>query len=134
MAFGSVALLASLSNPILPIFGTVITGPPAALAFLSLSFLSAFLAVQLYRLKESAWWTLVLLQIIGCVIGAITLMRLEPGALPQTPGMPDPSAIYRNPFLIAIIIATWLGYFAFLVFLKRYFGTIVPRTRREDPA
>jgi hypothetical protein len=132
MAFAAVTLVASLSNPVLPLFGSVITGAPAALTFLSLSFLSAFLAVQLYRLKESAWWTLVLMQVTGCVIGALTITRMDTRVVPQAAGTPDITAIYRNPLFIALLIATWVGYFAFLLSLKRYFGKIVPRTRAGD--
>ncbi|HVS30974.1 MAG TPA: hypothetical protein VMS98_05920 [Thermoanaerobaculia bacterium] len=128
LAFASVALLASLAKPVLPLAGTVLTGAPAVLTLLSLSFLSAFLAVQLYRLKESAWWTLVLLQVIGCVIGVLTLTRLDE----STAGTVPVAEIYRDPVFIAVLIATWVAYFAFLLYLRRYFGRIVPRTRSGD--
>jgi hypothetical protein len=128
LAFAAVALLASLAKPVLPVAGTVLTGAPAVLTLLSLSFLSAFLAVQMYRLKESAWWTLVLLQVVGCVVGALTIARMDGSGA----GTSATAAIYRDPIFIAVLITTWLAYFAFLLYLRRYFGRIVPRTRRED--
>ncbi len=120
---GAVALVASMGNPVLPVMGTVMTGPPAALASLSLAMLSAWIALQLYRLKESAWWTLVLLQVAGVFAGMFSLMRSH-GAEGE---------IDRDPLMIALLIGTWLVYFAFLLYLRRYFiVSIRPRTRRDD--
>ena len=41
--------------------------------------------------------------------------------------------MYRDPFFLAILAATWIGYFAYLLYIRRYFARpLVPRTRRED--
>jgi len=109
MAFAAGWLLVNMSAPMLPLFGTILTGAPAALALLALAALCGFLAVQLYRLKESAWWTLVLLQIGGCAVAAASMAR--------TPG-----PIYRDPVVWTIVIATWIGYLTFLIYLRRYFA------------
>ena len=94
----------------------------------SLDILSAWLAVQFYRLKESAWWTLVLLQVIGCVVAAVSLAR---SGGEKTAG--DIADVSRSPFFIAIIVASWLGYFAYLLYIRRYFALQTePRTRRDD--
>lgn len=126
LGFGSLALVASLANPEIAMFGTTITGAPAAVTLLGLAILSAWLVVQFYRLRESAWWTLVLLQVIGCVAATISLVR----------GRPSPSDdVARSPFFIAIIIASWLAYFAYLLYIRRYFAVSTePRTRRDDVA
>ena len=130
MAFASIALIANVGNPVMPFMGTVVTGPPAALTFFGLAVLCAFVAVQLYRLKENAWWTLVLLQIAGVVIGVLTLVRTP--AAPAT-AQADLSQVYREPLVIALMIATWLAYFAFLMYLRRFFAIrLLPRTRRDD--
>lgn len=109
MAFAAGWLLVNLSAPTMPLFGTVLTGAPAALALLALAVLCAFLAIGLYRLKESAWWTVVLLQIGGCVLAGASMAN--------TPG-----PIYRDPVVWTIVVATWIGYLAFLVYLRRYFA------------
>jgi hypothetical protein len=128
LAFGSLALLANLANPVIAIFGTTVTGAPAAVTLLALGILSAWLAVQFYRLKESAWWTLVLLQVIGCVVAAVSLAR---SGGEKTAG--DIADVSRSPFFIAIIVASWLGYFAYLLYIRRYFALQTePRTRRDD--
>lgn len=109
MAFAAGWLLVNLSTPVVPLFGTILTGAPAALALLALAVLCAFLAVGLYRLKESAWWALVLLQVGGCVVAGASMAN--------TPG-----PIYRDPVVWTIVVATWVGYFAFLIYLRRYFA------------
>lgn len=127
MAFTSVALIANVGNPVMPFMGSVVTGAPAALTFFGLAVLCAFVAVQLYRLKENAWWLLVLLQVAGLVIGLLTLMR---STGPSTEGVLN---VYREPLFVALMIATWLAYFAFLLYLRRFFAIrLLPRTRRDD--
>ena len=128
LAFGALALFANLGNPVIALFGKNITGAPAAVTLLALGILSAWLVVQFYRLKESAWWTLVLLQIIGCVVATVSLVR---GREPA--GSDAVSEASRSPFFIAIIVASWLGYFAYLLYIRRYFALqSEPRTRSDD--
>ena len=45
------------------------------------------------------------------------------------------SEISRSPFFVAILVASWLAYFAYLLYIRRYFalGT-APRTRHGDTA
>lgn len=120
LAFGALTLVANLANPVLALFSTRVTGAPAALALLGLAILCGWLAIQLYRLNETAWWTLVLLQILGCVAAAISLAR---------------GGIHRSGLFVAVIVATWVAYFAYLLFIRRYFALrLQPRTRRGDVA
>jgi hypothetical protein len=119
MGFGSTALLVNVANPVIPMFGTALTGPMAAITMMTLAILFGFLTLQIYRLKESAWWTVVLLQIAGCLIAASHIIR---GDSSQTPAA------------WAIAIATWIGYLAYLFFIRRYFVGGRPRTRSDDPA
>lgn len=132
-AFAAVALLANVANPVLNVLGRQVTGSPAALALFAFAALSAVIAVQLYRLKESAWWILVLLQVAG-IVYAIYGFATTGASQMAPPGTPaEVAAIYRDPFFIAIVAATWIGYFAFLLYLRRYFAVqLVPRTRRAD--
>jgi hypothetical protein len=109
MAFAAGWMLVTLTSPAVPLFGTIITGAPAALTQLALAVLCAYLAIQLYRLKESAWWTVVLLQVVGCVAIGLSLAK--------TPG-----PMYSDPVVWTIVIASWIGYLAFLIFLRRYFA------------
>lgn len=118
LAFGSVLLVANLANPVLTLFTTRMSGAPAALTLLGLAILCAWLAIQLYRLNESAWWTVVLLQVIGCVAAAIA----------RAYARSRPSGLF-----VAAVVAVWLAYFAYLLFIRRYFALrLQPRTRRGD--
>lgn len=117
MGFGSIALLVNAANPVVPMFGTALTGPIAAITMMVLAVLLGFLALQMYRLKESAWWTVVLLQVAGCLIAASHIVR---GTSSQA------------PLAWAIAIATWIGYLAYLFFIRRYFVGDHPRTRSDD--
>jgi hypothetical protein len=134
LAFGSLAMLTNLANPAIALFGTNITGAPAAITLLALAILSAWLVVQCYRLRESAWWTLVLLQVIGVIAATVSLVRRGPPER-TTAGAFDMSEVYHSPFFVGIIIGSWLAYFAFLLYIRRYFAFgRDPRTRREDTA
>jgi len=140
LAFGAVVLIANAARPVIPLFGTVLTGAPATLTVLALAALLAFVAVQLYRLKESAWWTLVLLQLIGGVFAAVTLTRTDINRVYEQMGVMTPQIramhleqIFGSPLLWALAAVAWIAYFAFLIWIRRYFGRFAPRTRAEDP-
>lgn len=109
LALASAALLVSLSDPAVPMFGTIISGAPAALTLLALAILCAMLAVGVYRLKTGAWLTVVLLQIIGCVAAGLTMAR--------TPG-----GLYRDAVVWTLVVGSWIAYLAFLLSLRRYFA------------
>jgi hypothetical protein len=122
-----------VGNPVLALFGDVVAGAAASLVVLTIAVLCAFVAVQLYRLKESGWWTLLILQIAGLVYGAIAIMRSDFQNVAQREGAPDVSAIYADPLFLGALLTTWLAHFAFLLYLRRFFvGARVPHTRRDD--
>ncbi|HEY8133972.1 MAG TPA: hypothetical protein VII12_19000 [Thermoanaerobaculia bacterium] len=128
LGFAALVLIANVGHPVVPILGTILTGPPAALTLIALAGLLGWLAVQLYRLKESAWWTVVLLQVIGGILGALTFARININRLYEAMGMMTPQLrglhleqIFDNPILWIFVAATWIGYLAFLIWLRRYF-------------
>lgn len=108
MTVASLWLLVNLGRPVVPLFGNLLTGAAAPIAMLAIAGLCANVAVQLYRLRESAWWTLVLLQIGGCAVTMAAMLRAEGGMIHQ-------------PLAMGFTVATWLAYFAFLVYVRRYF-------------
>lgn len=132
LAFTAVALLANLASPNIAIPGRVVSGAPASIALFAFAVLCAVLAVQLYRLKEMAWWSVMLLQIAGMGYAIVTYLS---GGFDQArqAGEPDLSAIYRDPLFIGVLAAAWIAYFAYILYLRRYFALpLRPRTRRED--
>jgi hypothetical protein len=133
LAFGALALIANLASPSFVILGRNVTGATAAITLFALAGLCAVLAVQLYRLKESAWWTLILLQLIGVAIAITTIMTSDVEKMVPAGTPAEVAAIYRDPLFLAVFAATWIAYFAFLVYLRRFFILRhEPRTRRAD--
>jgi len=133
LLFSAITLLANVSNPVLALFGDVIAGAAASLVMLTIAVLCTFVAVQLYFLKESGWWTLLILQIAGLLYGAIAIMRSDYQTVAQREGAPAVSAIYADPFFLGALLTTWLAHFAFLLYLRRFFvAGATPRTRRDD--
>lgn len=133
LLFSAITLLANVSNPVLALFGDVVAGAAASLVILTIAVLCTFVAVQLYFLKESGWWTLLILQIAGLLYGAIAIMRSDYQTVAQREGAPAASAVYADPFFLGALLAAWLAHFAFLLYLRRFFvAGATPRTRRDD--
>lgn len=139
MAYGAVSTLISISYGVVPLFGTIFTGAPAVIVLLAIAGLFAFLAVQLYRMKKSAWWTLVLLQVIGGTIGAWTMMRTDFEKLYQQMGLMTQQVramhlveLYRDPMMWAFIAVCWMAMLVYLLWVRRWFDAPPPRTRESD--
>lgn len=140
-AGATLSLLMKISRPVVPLFGTIVTGGPGAIILLALAGIFAYLTVQLFRLRESAWWTLLLLQLIGGIAAAITLARLDLNAVYEASGTLTPQVqamhleeMYRSPLLWVLMLATWGGYLVFLIYVRRFFIGRGPRTRAADGA
>jgi hypothetical protein len=102
LAFCSIETLMTSGRQTFVLFGHLLAGAPATLAMIALAILFAHLAIQAYRLRESAWWVLMLLHVIG---GATSAMELR----------------LRSPALWATIAVGWIAFFCFLIWLRRYF-------------
>ncbi|MCU1230790.1 MAG: hypothetical protein JWO97_3674 [Acidobacteria bacterium] len=116
MAFSSVTLLANLGNASAQL-PAALHGAPAGIAVFAMALLFAYLALQLYLLKQSAWWTTMMLHVLGAIAAVASLMT---------------GSGVRLGALWAIMIAAWLAYAVFLVRIRRYFIGVLPRTRAAD--
>jgi len=141
MAFSALSVIGAVSYGVIPLFGTILTGAPAAIAFVAIAILCAYLSVQLYRVKRSAWWTLVLLDVIGGANGAYTLAKTDLEKLYEQMGIMTPQLramhifeIYRDPRLWAFMAVCWVAMFAYLIWTRRFFDAPPPRTRAGDAA
>jgi len=128
LAFGAVTMLMSAGRPVYIFFGHVVTGAPAALAIIAFAILFAYLAVQVYRLRESAWWVLLLLHIITGAMSFAALSRTNLNDIYQRMGMLTPQLqamhleqITHSPALWSTISIGWIAYLWFLLWLRRYF-------------
>ncbi|HEV7919893.1 MAG TPA: hypothetical protein VGR02_03785 [Thermoanaerobaculia bacterium] len=139
LATGSISLLASTAYATIPIGATIVTGVPAMIICLAFAGLLAFLALGFYRLKLSAWWSLLLLQVIGAGVGAYTLLHTDFDELYTKMGVMTPqlrqlgiTEMYRDPVLWIPAGIGWLLFLSFLLWLRRYFVGAEPRTRAAD--
>jgi hypothetical protein len=116
MAFSSVTLLANLGNASAQL-PAALNDAPAGIAVFAMALLFAYLALQLYLLKQSAWWATMMLHVLGAVAAVASLMS---------------GSGVRLGALWAIMIAAWIAYAVFLVRIRRYFVGVLPRTRAAD--
>src|SRR6185369_5030547 len=75
LAFSAVEMLINSGKETFTFFGQPLAGAPAALAMIALGILFAHVAIQAYRLRESAWWVLLLLHDISGATSMMTLPR-----------------------------------------------------------
>jgi hypothetical protein len=113
LAFSAVEMLINSGKETFTFFGQPLAGAPAALAMIALGILFAHVAIQAYRLRESAWWVLLLLHAIS---GATSLMTL-----------PRSTVLVNRPALWVAFAIGWLAYLGFLLYVRRYFA---PRGER----
>lgn len=139
LAAGSISLLASTAYATIPIGDTIVTGVPAMIICLAFAGLLAFLSMGFYRLKLSAWWSLVLLQVIGAGVGAFTVLNTDFNELYTKMGVMTPelrqlgiAEMYRDPLIWIPAGVAWLLFLLFLLWLRRYFAGAAPRTRAAD--
>jgi len=109
LAYSAADVLMSAGRQTFTIFGRTITGPPAALAGIALAILLAYVAIQAYRLREYAWWVLLLLHIIGGVNSAIGLSH-------------SASRFAHSAAMWSVAAAGWIGIAWFLISLRHYFA------------
>ncbi|HKO56004.1 MAG TPA: hypothetical protein VJ276_09005, partial [Thermoanaerobaculia bacterium] len=139
LAVGAVSLLASTAYATIPIGATIVTGVPAMIIALAFAGLLAFLAMGFYRLKPSAWWALLLLQVIGGAAGVYTLLNTNFEELYSKMGVMTPelrqmgiAEIYQDPMIWIPAGVSWVLFFLFVLWMRRYFAGAGPRTRAAD--
>ena len=103
LAFAAVESLILSAGPLFTIGGAILTGAPASLAYIVLAILFAHLAIQLYRLRQYAWWVLLLLHVIGGVLWAAPFVGGHEQFVPLT----------------AATAVAWFVFLAFLIWLRR---------------
>lgn len=129
LALGALMMVVNLNAKAYFLFGVVLTGAPASIAIVALAILFAVISVQLFRLRESAWWVLVLLHLVAAIgmVSAFT-RGVDVNGFYERTGVMTPQiramhleALTRDPKLWAIIVVGWIAYLAFLIGLRRYF-------------
>jgi len=131
--FAAVSSLLGLTYQAFPVFGRVLTGIPAVLAFLAVGALCALLAWGTYHRRPAAWWGLVATWILGCVNGAFLLMGGGTNLRRMYEAMGTPEFqmqqmekmgiydLWTNPMILVLMVVVWLGWLGFLIWVKRFF-------------
>lgn len=141
LGFVSFATLANVGAPVVPFFGMALTGASAALSMLIMSGLFGFLTVQWIVMRKSAWWTTLLLHVIGGLVAVITLASGDVGEVYAKMNVPREQiqamqldTLGRSPALWAVMLLVWAAYLVVLLRTRHYFDTPLPRTRATDAA
>ena len=129
MLFGAVSvLLSSFMYKALPIGAFMLRGPAVFLGMAVMATLLFWIAVGTLRRIPAAWWSAIVMLIIGVTWGALMITSTTPERMSEAMGIPFDAqqaavtqAMYSNPFFFVWIALFWLGYLAFLLYLRRYF-------------
>ncbi len=121
-------LLTGVSTPLFPFFGRYLTGGLGTLCFLVVAGIDAYLSVALFRLQPSGWWTAILTLAIRTISMAMTYARADLMQAYAKVGFSDAQLqiLNSNPMFRSHVILWWslastVGIFAYLLWLKRYF-------------
>ncbi len=128
---GSVyTLLLAVTSPMLPLFGHYLTGIPAAGCLVLLAGLDLYLAVALFRLQLSGWWIAVIAAPLRMSATAFSYNRAglmqayaKLGWSDAQLQMLNSNPIFHSRILLGMGVLMMLGFFGYLLWLKRYFKT-----------
>ena len=139
MIFAAISVIGCVAYGVAPIFGVVLTGAPAVIVLIAIAGLCAYVALQLYRLKRAAWWTLIFIDVIGAANAAYTFAVIDLGKLYEQMGVMTPQLramhltdLYRDPTLWILMGICWIALFAYVIWTRRFFDATPPRTRAGD--
>lgn len=131
-------LLLAATSPMLPLFGHYLTGIPAAGGLLLLAALDLYLAVALFRLRLTGWWIAVIAAPLRMSATAFSYSRAglmqayaKLGWSDAQLQMLNSNPIFHSRIFLGVGVIMMLGFFGYLLWLKRYFATPAPTTPTE---
>ena len=137
MFFGAVSVLLSIfMYKAIPLGSFMLRGWVMFVFMAAMATFLFWIAAGTLRRLRAAWWSALVMLLIGVTWGIFYLTVTDPIAMYEAMGMPvDPqqaevvTKIYSSPFFFGWIAFIWIGYLVFLVYLRRYFFA-----RSERPA
>jgi len=119
-----------LYNFTVPCFGVLLDGAAGALVVLGIVLLQIYLVWGMYHRRVAAWWTALLLVLVGSVSGMLTMAQTDLMELYQRMGIPEEQLdmIGQMGMVEKMSSAWWmvipmaLVFLAYLIYVKRYFG------------
>lgn len=130
LALAALAMLASMAYAVLPIFGTILVGLPAVIAFLVISAMFAFAAWLTYQRRLLGWWMTTILTIVLPISIIISMRRYTLAEIYAGAGLPPESLkmleMYSSqgnlPSIVAMAILT-LACIGYMLYVLKYFRT-----------
>jgi hypothetical protein len=119
----------ALGHPVVPLFGRIVTGRPAALLLLLAAAASAWIARATYLMRRAGWWGATLLSVVAGAATAITFARVEPLELYRASGYPEEqlavlagAPLLSGGFCAALAAALTAASVAYMLAVRRHFG------------
>jgi len=134
------SLMLGVTNPMFPFFGRYLTGIPAAGCLVAFAALDMYLAVAMFRLQSSAWWIAVIASPVRMLAVALSYNRAglmqaysKMGWSDAQMDMLNSSPIFRSRIILWWGVIFMLGFFGYLLWLKRYFKSPAPQPTETVP-
>lgn len=134
-------LMLAATSPLLPLFGHYLTGLPAAGCLVLLAGLDLYLAIALFRLQLSAWWIAVIAAPLRMSATAFSYRRAglmqayaKMGWSDAQLQMLNSNPIFHSRIFLGMGVIMMLGFFGYLLWLKRYFKASAPSHVERLPA
>jgi hypothetical protein len=114
----------------IPLFGVLVSGVAAVVAWLLMVLVLGYLAWAAYRLKMAAWWAMLLLCIAGAVSTWLNMVYINPLEMYEKMGLPAAQvemmqkmgvAQWKSPGQIAILLVGWVVWLGYLLYVRRHF-------------
>ena len=130
MLLGGVSMLVwSFVYPSIPIGSWIVARPASTLVMLLFAALSIFIAVGSMRLQLSAWWTAMAMVLFGLGYSLLLLPRSNLVKWFESSGMAADArsvdlvrSLYSGPWFWIWMGVLWIGYLAFLLYIRRFFS------------
>ena len=129
MLLGGVSMFVwSFVYPSIPIGSWIVARPVSTLVMLFFAILSIFIAIGSMRLQRSAWWTAMAMVVFGLAYSVVLLPRSNLVTWFESSGMAVDTksaelvqSLYSGPSFWIWMGVLWIGYLAFLLYIRRYF-------------
>ena len=126
-------LLTGITLPMFPFFGRYLTGIAGSMCFVAMAAIDAYLAIAFFRLQTSGWWTAVFVVPLRLISVALTYATADMMQAYSKVGMSDAQLkmLNSNPMFRGHILLWWglismILFFAYILWLKRYFNAPMP--------
>jgi hypothetical protein len=115
-------------HSVVPFFGLLLAGPPAAILYLVFSGLWLLASGLMYQLDVRGWWLVLLTILLFTVSSLITYSRHDIGELYRLMNFPEPQidriqrlGIFGGNRFMWLSAAGCLPFIGYLLYIKRYF-------------